>query len=50
MFNQISLFIMLLAPVFAYAAGALIFSFVECLRKSSVQTKCHNIISCRNGL
>lgn len=50
MFNQISLFIMLLTPVVAYAAGAVIFSFVECLRKNSVLAKCNNIISCRNGL
>ncbi|MEP7706745.1 hypothetical protein [Paraglaciecola sp. 25GB23A] len=50
MFNQISLFIMLLAPVVAYVAGAVIFSFVECLRKSSILAKYNNIISYRNGL
>lgn len=49
MFNQISLFIMLLTPVIAYVAGALILSFVECLRKSSVMAKSNNIISYRNG-
>ncbi|WP_198556604.1 hypothetical protein [Paraglaciecola sp. MB-3u-78] len=50
MFNQISLFIMLLTPVVAYVAGAIIFSFVECLRKSSALTKYNNIITYRNGL
>jgi hypothetical protein len=50
MFNQISLFIMLLTPVLVYVAGAIIFSFVECLRKNSVMAKCNNIISYRNGL
>ncbi|AGH47325.1 hypothetical protein C427_5228 [Paraglaciecola psychrophila 170] len=50
MFYQISLFIMLLAPVVAYVAGAIIFSFVECVRKSSALTKCSNTISYRNGL
>jgi hypothetical protein len=50
MFNQISLLIMLLTPVIAYVAGAIIFSFVECLRKNSVLTKYNNIISYRNGL
>ncbi|WP_293748730.1 hypothetical protein [uncultured Paraglaciecola sp.] len=50
MFNQISLFIMLLTPVIAYVAGAVIYSFVECLRKGSMLDKCNNIISCRNGL
>ncbi|WP_339720876.1 hypothetical protein [uncultured Paraglaciecola sp.] len=50
MFNQISLFIMLLTPVIAYVAGAVIFSFVECLRKNSAQTKCNSILSFRNGL
>jgi hypothetical protein len=50
MFNQISLFIMLLTPVIAFVAGAVIFSFVECFRKSSALTKCSNIISYRNGL
>jgi hypothetical protein len=50
MFNQISLFIMLLAPVVAYVAGAIIFSFVGCLRKSSTLTKYNNIITYRNGL
>jgi hypothetical protein len=50
MFNQISLLIMLLAPVVAYVAGALIFSFVECLRKNPALIKYNNIISYRNGL
>jgi hypothetical protein len=50
MFNQISLFMMLLAPVVAYVAGAVIFSFVECLRKDSMLAKYNNIISYRNGL
>jgi hypothetical protein len=50
MFNQISLFIMLLAPVVAYVAGAIIFSFVECVRKNSAMTKYNNTISYRNGL
>lgn len=50
MFNQISLFIMLLAPVVAYMAGAVIFSFVECIRKGSMLAKCNNLISYRNGL
>lgn len=50
MFNQISLFIMLLTPVVAYMAGAIIYSFVECLRKSSALTKYSNNISYRNGL
>lgn len=50
MFNQISLFIMLLAPVVAYVAGAMIYSFVECLRKSTALTKCNIHIIYRNGL
>jgi hypothetical protein len=50
MFNQISLFIMLLTPVVAYVAGAIIFSIVECFRKSSALTKYNNIFSYRNGL
>ena len=50
MFNQISLFIMLLTPVFAYLAGAMIFSFVEFLGKNSVLEKYNNNISYRNGL
>jgi len=49
MFNQISLFIMLLTPVIAYVAGAVIYSFVECLRKNSGLTKYNNIFSYRNG-
>jgi hypothetical protein len=49
MFNQISLFIMLLTPVIAFVAGAVIFSFVECVRKSPALTK-YNNISYRNGL
>ena len=50
MFNQISLFIILLTPVIAYVAGALLYSFVECLRKGSVLAKYSSIISYRNGL
>ena len=50
MFTQIPLFIMLLTPVFAYVAGAIIFSFVECLRKGSRLTKYNNITSHRIGL
>ena len=50
MFNQISLFIMLLTPVIAYVAGAALYSFVECLRKSSMLAKYNNLISYRNGL
>jgi hypothetical protein len=50
MFNQTFLFVMLLTPVFAYVAGAVIFSVVKCLRKDSVLTKFNNIISYRNGL
>jgi hypothetical protein len=50
MFNHISLFIMLLTPVAAYVAGAVIFSFVKCVRKSPPLTKDHHIISYRNGL
>jgi len=49
MINQISLLILLLAPVVAYVAGAIIFSFVECLRKSPALAK-YNNISYRNGL
>jgi hypothetical protein len=48
MFNQISLFIMLLTPVVAYVAGAIIFSFVECLGKSSALS--NHITTYRNGL
>jgi hypothetical protein len=50
MINQISLLIMLLTPVVAYVAGAIMFSFVECLRKSSVLTKYNSLNSYRNGL
>lgn len=50
MFNQISLFIMLLTPVVAYVVGAVIYTFVECVRKSSALPKYNNIISYRNGL
>ena len=50
MFNQVSLFTMLLTPVFAYLAGAVIFSVVECLRKDPTLAKYNNIISYRNGL
>jgi hypothetical protein len=50
MFNQISLFIILLSPVIAYVAGAIILSFVECLRNSPALTKYNNIVSYRNGL
>jgi hypothetical protein len=50
MVNQISLFIMLLTPVFAYLAGAVIFSFVEFLGKNSVLAKHNNNISSRSGL
>jgi hypothetical protein len=50
MFHHISLFIMLLAPVVAYVAGAVIFSFVESARKSPALSKYNNIISYRNGL
>lgn len=49
MFNQISLLIMLLAPVVAYVAGAIIFSFVECVSKNVLLTR-NNIITHRNGL
>jgi hypothetical protein len=49
MFNQVSLFTMLLTPVFAYLAGAVIFSVVECLRKDLTLAKHNNIISYRNG-
>jgi hypothetical protein len=49
MFNQVSLFTMLLTPVFAYLAGAVIFSVVECLRKDPTLAKYNNIISYRNG-
>ena len=34
MFNQISLFIILLTPVIAYVAGALLYSFVECFGRT----------------
>ena len=50
MFHHISLFIMLLAPVVAYVAGAVIFSIVESVRKSPVLTKYNGIISYRNAL
>ena len=50
MFYHISLFIMLLTPVVAYVAGAVIFSFVESVRNSAALTKCNSIISYRNGL
>ena len=50
MFHQISLLIILLAPVVAYMAGAIIFSFVEYLRKNPALAKYNNIISYRNGL
>jgi hypothetical protein len=50
MFHHISLFIMLLTPVVAYVAGAVIFSFVESVRKSPALTKYNSIISYRNGL
>jgi len=50
MFHHLSLFIMLLTPVVAYVAGAVIFSFVESVRKSPVLNKYNSIISYRNGL
>jgi hypothetical protein len=50
MFNQISLFIMLLTPVFAYVVGAIICSFLECLRNDSILTERDNITINRNGL
>lgn len=50
MFYQVSLFIMLLTPVVAYMAGALILGCVECLRTGSILAKYSNIISYRNGL
>lgn len=50
MFYQLSLFIMLLTPVIAYVAGALVFSFVSQLRKDSVLTTFNSsIFQCRNG-
>ncbi len=50
MFNQIPLFIMLLTPVFAYVVGAIILSFIECLRNGSILNERDNITSYRNGL
>ncbi|WP_299083464.1 hypothetical protein [uncultured Paraglaciecola sp.] len=49
MFNQVSLFIMLLTPVIAYVAGALLYSFVECLRKNMIWVKYPSIVTDRNG-
>jgi hypothetical protein len=41
---------MLLTPVIAYVAGAMLFSCIECLRKGSALAKYNNIITYRNGL
>lgn len=49
MFNQISLFIILLTPVIAYVAGAILYSCIECFRKGLALAKYNNIISDRNG-
>ena len=50
MFNQISLFIILLTPVMAYVSGAVLYSVVACLRKDLIATKYHSIANYRNGL
>lgn len=49
MINQISLLIMLLAPVVAYVAGAVLLSFIECVRKDSKQTKYVHLFNYKNG-
>ena len=51
MFDQLSLFMLLLTPVIAYIAGAMVFSFVGTIRKGSIKTKFdNNIFHYRNGL
>ena len=50
MFNQISLFLMLLAPVIIYMAGAVISSLIEFLRKSPTLSHRSSTLIYRNGL
>ena len=49
MFNQISLLIILLAPVVAYVAGALLFSFIQFVRKDVKQLKYNHVFTYKNG-
>jgi hypothetical protein len=49
MFNQISLFLMLLAPVIAYLVCAVIFSLIEFLRKNPTLAHRSSTLIYRNG-
>jgi phosphate/sulfate permease len=50
MIHQISLLIMLLAPVVAYVAGALLYSLIERVGKDAKQTKYNPLYIYKNGL
>jgi phosphate/sulfate permease len=49
MIHQISLLIMLLAPVVAYVAGALLYSLIERVRKDAKQLKYNHLFTYKNG-
>ncbi|MFT2092344.1 hypothetical protein [Paraglaciecola sp. 2405UD69-4] len=50
MFDQLSLLVMLLTPVIAYVAGAIVFSCVSRLYKEAALTSYHcHVFPCRNG-
>jgi len=49
MIHHISLLIMLLTPVFAYVAGALLYSLIESLGKDTKQLKYNHLFTYKNG-